>query len=200
MIFVNLVTLMQKIESDLLKVKISSNRLTLRAVALDFQEDIFREFTEKITTYMFPRSPENIYDTKLFITESLKKMVQGDEIILVILEKKSQEFLGCTGIHKLKSNSPEIGIWLKKSAHGNGYGLETVTILKEWAEENLDYDYLIYPVDVANIPSRRIPERLGGESFREYDKTNLSGKVLHLLEYKIPKKNKQQELLINKRY
>jgi [ribosomal protein S5]-alanine N-acetyltransferase len=175
-------------ESDLLKVKISSNRLTLRAVALEFQEDIFREFTEKITTYMFPRSPENIYDTKLFITESLKKMVQGDEIILVILEKKSQEFLGCTGIHKLKTNSPEIGIWLKKSAHGNGYGLETVTILKEWAEENLDYDYLIYPVDVANIPSRRIPERLGGESFREYDKTNLSGKVLHLLEYKIPKK------------
>ncbi|MBW4669932.1 MAG: GNAT family N-acetyltransferase [Cyanomargarita calcarea GSE-NOS-MK-12-04C] len=173
---------------DLLQVKIFSNRLILRTIALEFQEDIFREFTGKITTYMFPRSPENISDTKLFITESLKNMIQGDEIILVILEKKSQEFLGCTGIHKLNSDSPEIGIWLKKSAHGNGYGLETVTTLKEWAEENLDYQYLIYPVDIANIPSRRIPERLGGESFREYDKTNLSGRVLHLLEYRIPKK------------
>jgi [ribosomal protein S5]-alanine N-acetyltransferase len=177
-------------ESNLLQVKISSNRLILRAIAVDFQEDIFREFTEKITIYMFPRSPGNISDTKLFITESLKKMIRGDEIILVILEKKSQEFLGCTGIHKLKSDSPEIGIWLKKSAHGYGYGLETVTTLKEWADENLDYEYLIYPVDVANIPSRRIPERLGGESFREYDKVNLSGRVLHLLEYRIPKKLK----------
>jgi [ribosomal protein S5]-alanine N-acetyltransferase len=96
--------------------------------------------------------------------------------------------LGCTGIHEIHSKNPELGIWLKKSVQGQGYGLETMTALKRWADENLDYEYLIYGVDQANIPSRRIPEKLGGRIVNKYNKTNLSGRVLHLVEYRIYKK------------
>ncbi|MFN6570581.1 GNAT family N-acetyltransferase [Dendronalium sp. ChiSLP03b] len=169
----------------LLNLKISTNRLLLQPISLEYKEVIFREFTEKITTYMHPRSPKDIHETELFISESLLNMQNRNDLVVVILAKDSQEFLGCSGIHKLNNKRPELGIWLKKSAQGNGYGLETITALKEWAESNLDYEYLIYPVDRANIPSRRIPERLGGQIYREYEQTNLSGKILHLVEYRI---------------
>ncbi|NJR74492.1 MAG: GNAT family N-acetyltransferase, partial [Scytonema sp. CRU_2_7] len=107
--------------------------------------------------------------------------------------------LGCAGIHELYSKNPVLGIWLKKSAHGQGYGLETIAALKNWADENLDYEYLIYDVDKANIPSRRIAEKLGGQIVREYHKTNLSARVLHILEYRISRKEDLLEIDKNTR-
>ncbi|MBR8834490.1 MAG: GNAT family N-acetyltransferase [Stigonema ocellatum SAG 48.90 = DSM 106950] len=174
-----------KQEHLLLNVEISTNRLLLKPISMEYKLDIFAEFTNEITTYMYPCPAKEISETELFINDSIDGMKNENNLILVILKKDSQEFLGCTGIHHLNSKHPEIGIWLKKSAHGNSYGLETVTALQKWAKENLDYEYLVYPVDRENIPSRRIPERLGGQIFREYNKTNLSGRVLHLVEYRI---------------
>jgi RimJ/RimL family protein N-acetyltransferase len=169
----------------LLNLTISTKCLLLQSISLTYKEVILREFTEEITTYMHPRSPQNISETELFLSASLSKMQNGNELVVVILDKDSQEFLGCSGIHKLNSKHPELGIWLKKSAHGNGYGLETITALKEWAESK----YLIYPVDRANIRSCKIPESLGGQIYREYEQINLSGKILYLVEYRILRKH-----------
>ncbi len=68
----------------------------------------------------------------------------------------------------IKRKHPELGIWLKQAAHGHKYGLEAITAIKNWAIENLDYEYLLYPVDRVNIASTKILERLGGKIFREY--------------------------------
>ena len=172
-------------------VKISTNRLLLKPISMTYKADIFAELSDEITTYMYPRSAKEIAETEAFINDSIFGMKIESHLILVILNKESQEFLGCTGIHYINRKNPEIGIWVKKSAHGNGYGLETVTALKKWTEENLDYEYLIYPVDRENIPSRRIPETLGGQIVKEYEQTNLSGRVLHVIEYRIPNSTKE---------
>ncbi|MBD2387188.1 GNAT family N-acetyltransferase [Cylindrospermum sp. FACHB-282] len=173
---------------ELLSWQISTNRLLLQPISLKYKEVIFREFTEEITKYLYARPPEVISETELFIHESLLEMQKGEKLTVVILQKDSQEFLGCSGIRDLQSKQPKTGIWLKKSAHGKGYGLETITSLKEWADNNLDYEYLIYPVDRENILSRKIPESLGGVICNEYEETNLSGKILNILEYRIAKK------------
>ncbi|ARV60299.1 GNAT family N-acetyltransferase [Nostocales cyanobacterium HT-58-2] len=173
---------------ELSQVEISTNRLLLLPISQKYKEDIFREFTEDITTYMHPRSPKHISETESFINDSIVEITNAKHLVVVIVNKSSLEFLGCAGIHEISSEQPELGIWLKKSAHGNGFGLETMNALKQWAEENLDYNYLVYPVDKANTPSRRIPEKLGGQIVREYDKTNLSGRVLHIVEYRIFRK------------
>ncbi len=170
-----------------LNVEISTDRLLLKPISMLYKSDIFVEFTDEVTTYMYPRPAQDIFETESFINDSILGMKKEHHLIFVILKKDSQDFLGCAGIHKINTNHPELGIWLKKSAHGNGYGLETITELKNWAESNLKYRYLVYPVDQENIPSRKIPERLGGTIAREYNKTNLSGKVLHIVEYKISK-------------
>lgn len=174
---------------NLLKVEILTNRLLLKPISMEYVQDIFSEFTEEITLYTYPRAAKVISETELFINKSLEELENRISLQLVVLAKDSLEFLGCASLHNL-AKKPQLGIWLKKAAHGNKYGLETITAIKHWADRNLDYEYLIYPVDKANIASRKIAEALGGEVCREYQKTNLSGNVLNTLEYRIYKSNR----------
>lgn len=172
---------------DLLDVEISTNRLLLKPISIQYKQDIFLEFTQEITTYMYPRPAKDILETEAFINNSITDQKSGSHLVFVVLTKASQEFLGCTGIHNINRKDPELGIWLKKAAHGNKYGLEAIAAIKDWADTNLEYEFLRYPVDQANIASRKIPEALGGKIIRKYDKTNMSGNTLHLVEYKIYK-------------
>src|SRR3989344_3002706 len=162
---------------------IETKRLLLKPLSMQWKEVIFREFTEEITLFMFPRAAKKMAETEDFIVSTMEKMKQGKEIVCVTLEKQSEEFLGCAGLHEINTNFPELGIWLKKSAHGKKYGREAITDLKQWADEHLTYDHIVYPVDRDNIASRKIPESLGGVIHREYEKKNLSGNTLHTVEY-----------------
>jgi [ribosomal protein S5]-alanine N-acetyltransferase len=166
-------------------ITIETLNLTLKGITLDYAKDIFKEFTEDITTHMYPKPAEKIDETIEFIKDSIKQNKAGNNFQIVILDKESKEFFGCAGVHHINKKTPELGIWVKKSEHGNSYGKEVINALKEWADKNLDYKYLLYPVAEENYASRRIPEAMGGEIAREYDEVNMSGKKLHILEYQI---------------
>ncbi|MFA5871368.1 MAG: GNAT family N-acetyltransferase [Parcubacteria group bacterium] len=170
---------------DLLKIKLKTGRLLLEPISLEYAEIIFREFTDEIAIHMFPQSPAEIAETQDFINKSLKEMKSGSNLQFVVLLGDSKEFLGCAGLHDLNKKNPELGIWLKKSAHGNKYGQEAIAAIKKWADENLDYDYLKYPVVVDNIASRKIPERLGGVVIQEFEGKNAKGKPMREVEYRI---------------
>jgi [ribosomal protein S5]-alanine N-acetyltransferase len=172
---------------DLSKVTVKTPRLLLAPIAMDYVKDMFVEFTLEITRYMVPKSPEKISEIEAFVTESLAGLRQGTNLQMVILDKATQEFMGCAGLHDLDSQSPELGVWLKQSAHGQGFGFEAMAALKKWADEHLSYRVLVYPVDEANIPSRRIPEKLGGTIIRQQVEKSLSGRDLHILTYEIPR-------------
>lgn len=167
--------------------QIESKRLLLVPISPAYREIIFQEFTPEVTEYTYAVPSADIAQTDQFIKQSIQQLKNGRELILVILLKETQEFIGCTGLHDINTNTPELGIWIKKSAHGNHYGREAISVLKAWAEQNLDYEYLRYPVDKRNIPSQKIPESLGGVIAAEYDKINLGGKKLHTVEYRLYK-------------
>jgi ribosomal-protein-alanine N-acetyltransferase len=175
---------------DTSNLTIETKNLYLKGITLDYKDFIFREFTAEITTHMFPKPAEKIEETIDFITTSIKENKEGSNLQIIILHKKDKEFLGCGGLHHIDRKTPELGIWIKKSAHGHGFGKEALTALKEWADKSIDYEYIVYPVVEENYASRRIPEFLDGKIAREYDEVNLSGKQQHLLEYRIypPKK------------
>lgn len=173
-----------------MNISIQTDRLSLVPVSRDYAQDIYREFTKEITTFMYPKPADKIEETYKFIDESIVKNNAGKQLQIVILDKKSKEFLGCGGLHEIDTRTPELGIWIKKSAHGNRYGREAIAGLEKWAQENLDFDYIKYPADKRNISSRKIPESLGGVIAREYKQKNLSGNELDEVEYRIPKKNK----------
>lgn len=172
---------------DLDSVEIVTARLCLRPVTERYAADIFREFTPDVTRYMVPSTPREIGETKAFIADTTRQRKLGVDLVLVILSKENEEFLGCCGLHGAqKATEPELGIWLKKSAHGSGFGREAIAALAEWAARNLTVEALIYPVDRKNGPSRNIPERMGGTIIGEARVKTMSGTELDEVVYRIP--------------
>jgi ribosomal-protein-alanine N-acetyltransferase len=168
-----------------LDVVIETRRLRLLPTHERYAPAIFESFTPEITTYMFPAPAKNIDETLQFIRVARASTQSGQDLQVAILHGDTGEFLGHGGLHHVDTPTPELGIWIKKAAHGNGYGLEAVAGLADWAACNLHFKYLIYPVDRRNLASRRIPEVLGGAIAAEYTQTNASGNLLNLLEYRI---------------
>ena len=168
------------------KVEIATERILLLPISDNYAGEIFQNFTTEVTRYMFPQPPGRIKETLEFISTSREGMRRGENLQFVIVDKKSGEFLGCCGLHGHGNPAmPELGIWLKVTAHGNGYGKEAIIALVQWADHYLKYDYLTYPVDRDNIPSRKIPESLGGEIFEEALCPRQDGEFLDILIYRI---------------
>lgn len=172
---------------DLEGVAIQSARLILRPVSLDYAGDIFAEFTPDITRYLMTQASGKLEDTVAFIEKAVAGRRAGRDLAVVILSRAHGEFLGAGGIHSLaRVQEPSLGIWLKKSAHGHGYGREAVGALCAWAGEHLDYRALNYDVDRANTPSRMIAESLGGTIVAEQRLPRTTGGFLDSLLYRIP--------------
>jgi len=168
-------------------VEIVGERVRLVSITNKYETDIFHEFTTAITRYMFPKPPETIDGTRAFIQRSQETMQAGNNLQLVILQRETGEFLGCCVLHgKDNGRKPELGLWLKASAHGHRYGREAITVLVEWAKTHLEVDGFIYPVDRQNIASRKIPESLGGQIVHEAQVVAQSGQVLDEVVYEIP--------------
>lgn len=169
--------------TSFLNFSLTTERLQLVATHPKFRDHIFREFTSDITRFMMPRTPKTIADTDVFIAAIRKRMERGTDIVCAVLLGDSQEFLGHVGLHGLHTSFPELGAWIKKSAQGKGYAKESLTALKTWADKNISYEYLMYPVDKDNVPSRSIAASLGGAVARVYDVKNEAGRTLHTFEY-----------------
>jgi [ribosomal protein S5]-alanine N-acetyltransferase len=171
---------------DIWSLQIAGDRLWLMAIADRFAPDIFREFTPEITQYMFPSPAEKIEEIEDFIEVSLYNMYMGYDLHFVMVSKATGEFLGCCSLHgEDKVRTPELGIWLKQSAQGHGYGREAVQTLVAWVSQHIDLDYFVYPVDRHNIPSRKIPEFLGGRIVNERQDRTPTGKILDIVVYRI---------------
>src|SRR6185295_17454104 len=167
--------------------EIQGPRTLLKPVAPEYTRDIFREFTPEITTYMIPRSPARISETEQFIAEASMQREAGTDLMFVILDKESNEFLGVCGLHGTQNpKRPGFGIWLKKAAHKRALGREAIATLKAWSERILSIEAFVYPVDRRNHPSRRIAETLGGKVVSESKVKTMSGTELDELIYLIP--------------
>lgn len=180
---------------DVSTLQIETERLVLKPVNMDFAEDIFREFTPEITKFMDCKSDDKIEETYEFLERAMREGLAKTDLHLNVFNKENQEFLGMIGLHDLNTSTPEIGIWFKKSAHGNKFGQEVAKNLKIWADEHLNYQNLIYPVDQRNVGSRKVAESLGGilQNKPIENKINKSGYQLEIVEYHIPNPNYQAQ-------
>ena len=144
---------------DLSNISIESERLVLRPISHNYDRDIFNEFDDKATEFL-PRGPyENLEVVDSFITESIEQAKNGTNLSLAITTKDG-EFLGLGGLKEPCSRVPEFSLWLKKPAQGQGFGYELIFAITEWANDELDFDYLEYCADSEATQSCRIAEKL----------------------------------------
>jgi ribosomal-protein-alanine N-acetyltransferase len=131
------------LKNNLLSVQIESPRLLLVPITEDYAEEIFKYFDDEITLYMVPKPAEKIEETYQFIHSSIEGLNNGSNLQLVILIKSTNEFIGCAGLHRINTKTPELGIWTKKDSHGNAYGLEAITAMICWSKKNLEIKEII---------------------------------------------------------
>jgi RimJ/RimL family protein N-acetyltransferase len=179
---------------DLSKVVIETKRLRIQPISEKNILDVYKNFTIDITQYMYPQPTGHIKDAEVFIRESMKGLKEGTNLQMVMVLKDTDEFIGCLGLHNVGTPDPELGLWVKKSAHSHGYGLEGIRGIVEWARENLELDHFRYPVDRNNRSSRRIPVTIGGSFAKSYKRPNMDeSKILDIVEYWIPKQNNSNQ-------
>jgi RimJ/RimL family protein N-acetyltransferase len=160
---------------------IQSTRLRLSQFQITDAEEVFACITPSITRFMRWEPPS----WSEYIARCEQRL-QDSEINLntfsfVIRRRDSKECLGMTAVEACDTESPELGLWMKESAHGQGFGREVVSAVAEWAHKTLGKESFIYPVAVQNIASRRIAEGLHGEIIE-----NRTSPKYESVVYKIP--------------
>lgn len=161
---------------NFLDINIQTDRLNLIPVVTEYVNQMFEELTEEITKYLSFYPPKTLEEENNFIEKSRKDMEEDRAIILSVLDKVTGEYLGNVSLTETDTKTPEMGIWIKKSAHGKKIGQEATIGLRDWALKNLRFDYILYTMDVENIPSKKIAESLGGKFIKTETRTFPSGK------------------------
>ena len=161
-------------------IEIRSFRLTLKPFTSFDSDEIFRYITPTLTRYMSWDPPENRQEFDKIWHEWLDHIKNGQELICVIRNSNDNEFLGLVGLHKMQSEIPELGIWIREDRHRLGLGQEAVKSIASWASGNLKIKSFIYPVAVENFASRKIAESLGGTPY-SYEKNRKYDSVTYLI-------------------
>ena len=138
-----------------------SQRLRLSQFQMKDAPEVFGCITPAIAKFM-PWEPPSWSE---YVTRC-EKRVQAPEpnkFSFVIRRLDNKECLGMASFEGADSESPELGLWLKESAHGQGFGREVVAALVHWGHAALGKRSFTYPVAVQNTASRRIAEKLHGQ-------------------------------------
>jgi RimJ/RimL family protein N-acetyltransferase len=123
--------------------------------------EVFRCITPAIAKFM-PWEPPS-WSEYLTRCEMRVQAPQPNRFSFVIRRLDNRECLGMASFEDTDSVSPELGLWLKEGAHGQGFGREVVACLVEWGHASLGKESFTYPVALENTASRRIAENLHGE-------------------------------------
>ncbi len=140
---------------------IESPRLQLSQFQMTDAPEVFGCITPAISRFM-PWEPPS-WSEYVTRCEKRAQSPEPNKFHFVIRRLNNKECFGMASFEDADSVSPELGLWLKESAHGQGFGREVVAALVEWGHATLGKGSFIYPVAVQNIASRRIAESLHGE-------------------------------------
>lgn len=163
---------------------IRTERLEIRPFDRSFLEEYVREFTAEITKYQYPDPFPDRETADRVLSGFVSEMEQGNMLELVILTPDGG-FLGSMEAFGLRQETPELGLWLKRTAHGKGYGREALQALLELLGAAGSYPYYLYEADVRNTPSLRLAERFRFEKGGREDIVTEAGKELRLQQYRI---------------
>jgi RimJ/RimL family protein N-acetyltransferase len=141
---------------------IDSPRLLLKPFSPADADEAYPCITPSLTRYMVSEPPASPDEFAASWRAWIQARADGTECVFTVREKLNNQFLGLAGLGRTHTPNPELGIWIRESRQGSGFGCEAVTCLYQWASANFDYACFIYPVAEDNSASRRIAELLGG--------------------------------------
>jgi RimJ/RimL family protein N-acetyltransferase len=144
------------------EVHIESNRLSIKPFSASDADATFPCITPSLTRFMSWEPPANRDDFDRVWRSWLPAIDDGSDFVFAIRQLDDGSFLGLAGLHHVRNESPELGIWIREDHHRKGFGREAVGLIAQWATRAIGAESFTYPVAEENHPSRRIAESLGG--------------------------------------
>jgi RimJ/RimL family protein N-acetyltransferase len=151
---------------NLSTVSIETNRLLLTPISYNYIEEINKLFISRKIKPTAKEPTEKIEDTKIFVKESLERLINGIDLQMIILNKDTNEFIGLIGLYKLNTLEPLVKINTNKVFHRNGYGLEAMNGIIEWANRNIKYNYIYYDFNKRKITNKKPSEKKFDETMK----------------------------------
>lgn len=171
---------------DFSNITLFTGRLQLSSVRIEDTPTIFKEFRGVVVEYQDVFPAKTLDEQQRWVEEGIADAKAGKALLLVISDKNTGEFFGRCALKKVHTSTPELGIWLKQSAHGKGYAEESVRCALAWASEHLQYEYIKAFIQTANARSIHLIEKLGGLRIRQFTMKNTARGDLQVYEYKLP--------------
>ncbi|MFI3116114.1 MAG: GNAT family N-acetyltransferase [Clostridia bacterium] len=158
----------------------------LHLIPVDFvhEKEIFDNYTKDVSKYLLSEPHLNIAYTHELVNMFIRQKNAGSDYIFTLLHNETNEFLGLAGIHDI-NNGASLGVWLKISAQGKGYGTECVEILIDYAKK-FGIKKLIYKVHIENKASKKLIANYCKKRISDYEvETTDAGKVVEYEVYEI---------------
>lgn len=144
------------------EVHIESERLSIRPFSADDADASFRCITPSLTRFMSWEPPANRDDFDRIWLSWLPTIVEGTDFVFAIRHRDDRNFLGLAGLHRVRTASAELGIWIREDFHQQGFGREAVGLVARWASLALGIEMLHLPGSRTKLfepPHRRISWR-----------------------------------------
>lgn len=111
----------------------------------------------------FANKEQTLEKTEATIRSAHAAFLKREDLRLHIFHRKTKEFIGCTGLHRINWDIPkfEIGYWIDSRKSGSGLMTEAVEAVTNFAFSELKANRVEIRCDTENSRSRAIPERLG---------------------------------------
>jgi RimJ/RimL family protein N-acetyltransferase len=95
--------------------------------------------------------------------ESKRQQQAGEGLHLLMVDAETDDLLGSIGVHDINriDRRCDIGYWLAREARGRGVMTRAVTLLSEWAFDNLPVERIEITIEPSNAASRAVAERAG---------------------------------------
>lgn len=166
--------------------RLESERLALVPLEAAHAHAYHCMFTPHITRYQYPDPFADEAAAEAYVRRAVQSRRAGKDLILAVLDRESEIFLGSIELHAGDSAFPEIGVWIAETYWHRGYGLEAVETLLAHFRACPEVRAFLYETDYRNYASVRLAHKLGG-LYQGCSRVNgAGGKELRLNAYLIP--------------
>ncbi|MFC0300785.1 GNAT family N-acetyltransferase [Virgibacillus soli] len=153
---------------------IETERLYLRELNLDDQNELSKVLSDPESMQYYPH-PFNQEGVKDWIKWNVRNYKQYNHGLWAVVLKEEDTFIGDCGITMQDIDGmrlPEIGFHIIKEYWNKGYATEAASACKEYAFNVLGYSEIFSYTTLKNIPSQKVAEKIGMETYKFFEKND----------------------------
>lgn len=153
---------------------IETQRLYLRELKMDDQNELSKVLSdpESMQYYSHPFNQEEVKNWIKWNEENYQQFNHG---LWAVVLKEGDTFIGDCGITMQNIDGvrlPEIGFHIIKDYWNKGYATEAASACKEYAFNVLGYSEIFSYTTLRNIPSQKVAEKIGMETYKFFKKND----------------------------